>query len=157
MYSEIIFINTHCCLAIITIQFQSIFIIPQVPSCLLATKLHTYSWLQAKTDLFYLGFHIYRVCALWCTWIFFFLIYWFERERERETSICLLSHLFISSLVDSCISCMCPHRVGIKPATLVYHHGALINWATLSGPVMHFKNTTQEWALPQTESSLLSW
>ena len=34
---------------------------------------------------------------------FLFFSYWFEREREREETLFLLLHLFIHSLVDSCM------------------------------------------------------
>ena len=44
-----------------------------------------------------------------------------ERERERERNIDLLFHLFMHSLVASC---MCPE---VEPATLVYLDDALTN------------------------------
>ena len=44
-----------------------------------------------------------------------------ERERKKERNISLLFHLFMHSLVDSC---MC-HDQGIQPATLADEDDAL--------------------------------
>lgn len=65
--------------------------------------------------------------ASWVLLGLFCLFFFFKKWEEREHQV-LLFHLFMYSLVDSC---MCLHAwLGIEPITLAYRPNALTNWAT---------------------------
>ena len=61
-----------------------------------------------------------------------------ERKGHTERKINLLFHLFMHSLVDSCILTW----PGIEPTTLAYWDNALTNWVNQPGPTFSIFNLT---------------